>query len=377
MRILFLQFLSLGQYPPLANLVRAAAREGWTPRVGNWVDPRFQLQIPGDIAQFSAFSHSGGLSRWSRVAGKVAYLAKAIASILVRPVDLLVFSDASSAWLFLLLRPLHRGKVVYIEYDAPVWTEGKRRVARFLHGTLARSADLVILPSEARAEQFSKLVMPRGRIVVAHNFPQAEEVVEGPVARRGGGLWLYYQGTLVPERLPDTLFHAIASLPFVHLTIRGVRSTPDDGMYDRLAMMVFKLGLGGRVELLPPVAPKDLKLEASQHHAGLAFFSAGSRDPNLLQMWGATNKIYQYLAYGLVPIYSTDEERMVRSLEGLGLRCDMTDSASIVEVLRRAEREHEVVAAMAERGRDRVRNEWNFEVQFDQVLKPALRSMDR
>jgi hypothetical protein len=92
--------------------------------------------------------------------------------------------------------------------------------------------------------------------------------------------------------------------------------------------------LAGRVRLLGPLDRESLLAECGQHEVGLAAFSQSSHNDNLRHLWGASNKVFDYLASGLIPLVSDDEQWKELVMAELALPCDTSEWRNVATVLR-------------------------------------------
>jgi glycosyltransferase involved in cell wall biosynthesis len=95
-----------------------------------------------------------------------------------------------------------------------------------------------------------------------------------------------------------------------------------------------------------------------------------SDDPNSLDMVGASNKPFDYLAAGLTLLVSDlPDWRRAYVESGYGLACDPADPGSIAAALAWLIDHPREVRAMGEAGRQRIRTDWNYERTFGPVLE--------
>jgi glycosyltransferase involved in cell wall biosynthesis len=373
-KILFLQFQPVAGYPPLMNLMRCCSARAET-HVINLHVSQHALLLPPDLQRLVLKSRPGGSGRLSRFLARIVYAATALSTVCTGSYHVIVVTDANAAWLGWLVRSVFSGNLVYIEYDTTAAGSWRRALMQAARNRLARVADMVLVPNRTRLKalvQESGRTGPTARLA---NYPTLLEVVTGALPELSGDgkdLRLYYHGTLVSERLPEALFAAIAARKNVSLTIRGLRTIPENGYFDKLTALIRSYQIESQVRLLAPLPADELRDEAASHHAGIAFFSSSSPDVNLRTMWGASNKVYQYMAYGLLVLFSSAEEEMVSNMEGLGLRCDMADPDSITAAFDYICRHPDDIRTMRERSRRMIADEWNFEAEFRTAFAPLL-----
>lgn len=374
-KILFLQFQPVAGYPPLMNLMRKCSQRAET-RLLYLKIVEHALPLPTDLAPLVLATCAGGAGRLGRMFARCFYALTALKAVWTGSYDVVVVTDANAAWLGCLIRPVLRGKLVYVEYDTPTAVGWRAMIQWAGRNRLARIADMVLVPNSMRLYAVlseSGRTAPAARLA---NFPPPEEIVRDPLSEISGEdpqLRLYYQGTLVPERLPEALFAAVAARKTISLTIRGLRTIPDNGYFDQLTALIRSYKIEHQVHLLPPLPARELRAEAARHHVGIAFFNTQVSDVNLRSMWGASNKIYQYMAYGLLVLYSSGEEELVNKMQGFGLRCDATDPESIVAAIDYICRHPTEVQTMREHARRKIADEWNFETEFQAAFEPLLR----
>ncbi|HEX2779335.1 MAG TPA: glycosyltransferase, partial [Gemmatimonadaceae bacterium] len=98
-----------------------------------------------------------------------------------------------------------------------------------------------------------------------------------------------------------------------------------------------------------------------------------SGDINMRTMAGASNKAFDYLACG-VPMLVSDVEdwRDMFARPGYARVVDSTAAESIVDALCWAVANRGELRAMGARGQQRIRDDWNYEHQFDAVARRLL-----
>ena len=102
---------------------------------------------------------------------------------------------------------------------------------------------------------------------------------------------------------------------------------------------------------------------------GLALLPRDGHDLTDETMVGASNKPFDYMASGLALLVSDLPRWRATFVEsGYGLACDSNDHKSIAAALLWFDEHREAMARMGERGRHRVLDEWNYEVQFAPLM---------
>jgi glycosyltransferase involved in cell wall biosynthesis len=230
-------------------------------------------------------------------------------------------------------------------------------------------AAVCILPNENRAKLF-QAETGASKIQIVWNCPTRKEVhspreAPGPIFR------LLYHGSVVPERVPLAVIHALGrvSRP-IYLKIVGYETTGSRGYLDQIRQTAATLGIPERVEIAGAVPRQELMELCATCDAGLALMPLRILDINLENMTGASNKPFDYLACGLAVLVSRlPGWRELFVNPGYGLDCDPSDPDSVAAALQKFCDHPETVRAMGERGRQRILSEWNYETQFLEVVR--------
>jgi glycosyltransferase involved in cell wall biosynthesis len=184
-------------------------------------------------------------------------------------------------------------------------------------------------------------------------------------------LRVFYHGSIGPARLPLSIVDALALLPSgVTLDIAGYETAGHTGHLDRLGRRAAELGIGDRVRVLGPVPlRRELLRLCTACDVGLSLLPRSTGDVNEAAMFGASNKVFDYLACGL-PALVTDLPAWRNALvpAGFALACDAGSATSIASALRWFLEHPDETAAMGQRGRDRILSDWNYERAFAPVL---------
>src|SRR5579885_2066010 len=192
----------------------------------------------------------------------------------------------------------------------------------------------------------------------------------GPQRHRPEGrLKLLYHGSIVPARLPVELIQALKKVGYpVVLRIVGYETVGSQGYTAQLQRAAEELGIPDSLEFVGFLQQREEVIEHCQTcDVGLAVVPQKSLDPNLVDLFGASNKIFDYMACGLAllvsPLLAWPE------LPKYGLTCDPMEAGSIASALRYFCEHPEEMRAMGERGRQRILDEWNYETNFGPALE--------
>ncbi len=267
------------------------------------------------------------------------------------------------------------GRVIYHEHDSPVPKNDERFFMKAIlssRSKLARRARLCILPNAERAEIFAGQMGDLKNVICVWNCPSLEELDRSEIKKTDEELQLFYHGTITPIRLPLTVLDAMALLPEkVRLRVVGYQTIGHPDYVDKLKARAASLGLQGRFEAIGAVpSRKELLGLCSLSHIGLAFMPKTTQDINERAMTGASNKPFEYLACGLALLVSNlpDWKGMFADA-GFGRACDTDDPRSIADAVRWFLEHPEELKSMSSAGRQKIWDEWNYESQFEAVLR--------
>jgi glycosyltransferase involved in cell wall biosynthesis len=283
-------------------------------------------------------------------------------------------SDSLAAPAGLLVSLVPHVRVVYHEHDTPT-DEGGPEASLFMRFVfdarrrLARRAQFCVLPNDERIVLFRRQTGTARRVVTVWNCPRKDEVRERPIEADDARLVLFYHGTLVPSRLPLSVIEALAQLPdTVVLRFAGYETVDNLGYVEHLFAEARQRGVAGRVEFLGALKREDLFVECASAHVGISFVPLQSADINVMAMVGASNKAFDYLACGVALLVSDIAEWKLTFVEaGLGRACDPSNAASVAQAIRWFLEHRAETREMGRRGQQRIREEWNYEAQFEPV----------
>jgi glycosyltransferase involved in cell wall biosynthesis len=367
-RVLFLQVVEPGMYPPIIAASHLMAEAGWDVTI---------LASPSADSQLRTPSHPSILMR--RIAERPSFAvrksdfmrymaAAAVLALRWRP-DIVYASDWLGAVPGLLAARLAGAHLVYHEHDSPSPGVLRLWLAKF-RAQVAKNADLVIFPNAERAEIVRREIgFPAERLRIVWNLPRrAEQPTLVPKADVPLVLW--YHGSITPDRLPTTIIDAIASFGGrVRLQIAGYEAPLAHGYIPYLLDLAARENGDSFVSYIGQIKREDLLARASAAHVGLAFMPPGSNDINMRHMTGASNKAFDYMAAGLALLVSDLPDWLDMFVApGYARACDPRSSHSIACALGWFLDHPEALRKMAGDARVKIAAEWNYETQFAPIL---------
>lgn len=372
-RVLYIQYTNPAGYPPLQHGSRILAEAGWTVLfLGTGASGARGLSFPEheNIAvRRMEFCQPG----WRQ---KLHYLRFCVwvlwTALLWRP-HWIYASDPFSCPAAALLTFMPGCRVVYHEHDTPASRDANAFLSFIARArvSVARRADLCVLPNAQRLARFARESGPLRHSVCVWNCPGLYEIPAAPSPHSQPQTWVLYHGTIVPERISPTVLDALALLPeTVHLRVVGYETVGAPGYVGQLRRKAESLGLSDRVEFLKPVSRKDLFASTLRSDIGLALIPEKSTDQNFEAMTGASNKVFDYLACGL-PVIVSDlpDWREMFVAPGYGFACDPADPAGLAAAIRCFIDNPARMKKMGEAGRRRIFDEWNYDNLFQPVLR--------
>lgn len=368
MRILYVQYTNPGGYPPLHHSSGILADKGWKVRfLGIRAPEVTNLDLPGhpNISSREWTSLAPGIRQ------KLHFLLFNVwivwTALRWRP-HWVYASDFAAAPSALFLRGIGF-RVVYHEHDTPM-----RRRSRFdqwlqrARSTLARSADICVLPNETRLANFTRLTGRTRKTFCVWNCPRRGEALVDPP--KPAAPVLYYHGNIGADLLPLTLMEALARVPEMHLRVIGYTTTGNEAYPSKLRAQAAQFGVADRFVLLGPMPRRALLEQARRCTIGWAAMPVASANPNFQAMTGASNKVFDYMACGMALLVSNAPAwRGMYVQPGYGLTCDADDPGSIADALRWFVQHHDRTAEIGEFARAKILEAWNYEAQFAPVLQ--------
>jgi len=207
-------------------------------------------------------------------------------------------------------------------------------------------------------------------VICVWNCPSHDEAIVQQ-EKSTGDLILFYHGSIVADRLPVSVIYALADLPSsVRLRIAGYETVGHPGYVRELEDFADSRELGSRFEYLGSLSRQALLPETRKAHVGLALMPVKAMDLNLQAMTGASNKPFEYMACGLALLVSDLPDWNAMFVDpGYGRSCNPSDPESIAAAVRWFIENPLKTRNMGERGRKQVLGEWNYEKQFEPVLR--------
>jgi glycosyltransferase involved in cell wall biosynthesis len=372
--ILYIQYTEPCGYPPLLHSSEILAGRGWEVLFLGTQALELKTCLPPDLPRVR-FQHLQYCpSGWKQ---KLHYIRFCFWCVLwtIRWSPAWIYaSDVPSCIPALMAHFLCGTKILYHEHDSPAEPgDGLRsswlsRLFLWSRRKAARVAEFCVIPNENRAKAFKLHTGTPKQVKVVWNTPLRNEV-STPKPEPRGALKLLYHGSINSGRLPKTVIHAIKSVEYpVILRVVGYETTGSRGYTAELQRLAESLGISGCLEVVGFLRQRsDLIEHCKSCDVGLAVLPRSTSDPNLTDMFGASNKVFDYLACGLALL--VHEAPGWREALSFGLACDPADETSIARALRYFCEHPAEMRAMGEHGRQRILEQWNYETHFHPALE--------
>ena len=372
-RILYVQFGDPAFYPPIEHSSGILADRGWdVVLLGTDAFGDQKLKLPSHPrirAKNLSLARAGGVYGVLYI---LFFLWAIFWTFTWRP-EWIYVSDPLSLPASWLIRKLTGVRMIYHEHDAPDTQSVRSRFMRIVlacRKMLGREIELCIIPQRERLVEFLKTT---GRVLptlCVWNCPSLDEV-ECDSYEQGSDLVIWYHGSINGSRVPPELVVAASRLyGAVRLRLAGYETAGSVGYVEKLVNLAAKNGTPGIIEFLGSIPHrKDLLKTASKASVGLSLMPKASENINARHMVGASNKPFDYMASGL-PLLVSDLPEWTSTFVDLGyaLACDSTDVDSI-EAQLRWYLDHPVERReMGRRCVDKIRQGWNYETVFRDVL---------
>ncbi|MEO8192485.1 MAG: glycosyltransferase [Gemmatimonadales bacterium] len=377
-RVLFLQYANPAAYPPVVSASRLLAKAGWRVRI---LDPgsrdtesiSFPPEEGVDVVSL-AYVPPG----WRQKVHYVRYGISALRTAATWKPQWIYGSDFIVTPILRCLGLLTGIRIIYHEHDTPSASQSSFFLNFCMRArrAVARGAAAVVVPNRERAAAVEADLGITPPLLV-WNCPTREEVSDDP-AQSHDGLRLLYHGSINDSRVPMTLIQALALAgDSVTMTIVGYETIHSRGYSEALRREAERLGVSGRVTVLPSRNRESLESLRLQHDVGIAIVTSAPADLNLAHLAGASCKVFEYMSAAMVPLVSATNDWKTDFIDpGLAIGCDPGSAESIASAIQWL-REHPLERReMGARARERIADEWNYETQFAPVMSLLDRVMD-
>lgn len=371
--ILYVQCTTPGAYPPLQHSAEILAERSWRVLALGVALPQVDrlefARHPNVDVRLMRFGDRG----WRQKLSYAQYCLWTLGWIAWSRPQWIYVSDPMATTVGVLASCLFGASVIYHEHDAPNEHAATpfAKAVLVVRRALLQRAKLVVVPNAERGRSLVRASGKGIRLLCVWNCPRRTEAAETPrPARSSATFRIVYHGSIVPARLPAAIIHALALLPpTVKLHIMGYETAGHSGYLSELLALAESLQVRSRIGVQLVVPTREELLEhVRASDVGLALMPV-SGDMNESNMTGASNKAFEYLAQGL-PLIVSDlpDWRKMFGDAGLARTCNPDDARSLADAIQWFVDHGDAAQEMGERGRQLVRDTWNYEHQFAPVL---------
>lgn len=375
-KILYLQHANPAAFPPVEYSSRILAGAGFDVRLlGVHSQGTQTLQLPFHpkiSAEVLPYTAPG----WRQKIAYGRFILRSIALTAAWKPDWIYVSDFMATPAGLILSRFFDLRVIYHEHDSPFDGAGQSGFIRRMlksRKSLAQSAVINVLPQDERIRLFKKDTATQRPVVRVWNCPMRGDTLGDDSHERlpGEPLSVYFHGSINLDRVPLALIEGAgrSGVP-VRIRVVGYETIGSRGTTE--ALRKAAKAAGGQVTLEMPgaVSRHELAGQMVGMHVGWINFINRTNEINLTHLVGASNKAFDYLAAGLPLIVSQEPDwEKTFADPGYARSCDPNDVEAIAALLRWFYENPADAAAMGRAGRQRTREEWNYERQFAPVLE--------
>jgi hypothetical protein len=362
LKVMFVQFTDPGAYPPLQNAAQVLAQRGHDCLfVGLKRTDSIALNHSTNVRAELASIPSGKIGRYLQL---LAFPWRVLRIAKKEKIDWLYGSDPRAAPALMLAKK-HGFQVIYHEHDLPgAFTPWRERFVTRARKTVVAQANFLVAPNAARLARLNAAATgaPAAGHVVFNTPLLAEIAPSRP--RPPGPLRCYFHGSVNPHSLPMRFLDMLGGVANVELNFAGYETEGSRGYINAVLDYAKALKIAHRVCYFGAFTRDELFQRVGAQDIGLASYNIGPEDGNANSMWGASNKIFDYLALGIVPLVDHAEEWQTLRTQGA---CISASPAQWHDVVHRFAAAPALLAPMAQRGRTLLLAQWNYEAQFQSV----------
>lgn len=372
--IIYVQFTNPAGYPPLHHSAKMFAERGWTVLfLGIHSDGSKSLRIPTHaLVSVRYFAR-----RRFYLSSSIYYAAYCIwvLAIMLKHRPAVVYgSDIAATPILLLTQSIFLADIVYHEHDTPRRPRHGKFGALFLsrcHARVARTAQFCVIPQSKRRKIFVKKFNRSLPTFCVWNCPSVYEV-SGARSHNiaSAAIRFYYHGNISAQLLPATIIEALALCgDNAELVFVGYETSDGRGHVAHLLNVAKALGIESQVFYLGILQRAELLVEARKADVGVMFVDTNSRDANMINLAGASNKVFDYMASGQMVLTTSEAEwRSFLVDPGYAITCRSLRVSDIAQSMRWCSDNRETVRKMGERGRAKIMADWNYETQFSELF---------
>lgn len=368
-KILYVQLLEPGAYPPIMNSAKLFVENNWRVKLISAPIRNKSLRIDSN----NNFSEHRLFPRNSHVITKAYLFYYLVRTLLINfkfRATYIYLSDPISSVPGFFLKLFFRVKLVYHEHDTPSNYSGSGQFLSISRKWVLKNADLVIFPNEQRAikvQQMEKIEFKS--LFIVWNVPLLSNCNQYRYSPPKNDLWLYYHGSINIERLPYELFQAIAKFNGkVKIKIVGYEAPGSIGYISKLEKLYNINNKEKLIHYVGSINHEDLHKHARDCHVGVCFMPSSSNDINMECMVGASNKVFEYMSFGL-PVLVSEKNEWVETFvyPGFGYSCDSSSSSRIYKQLDIIIQSNNL-EILSMKAHNQILSNWNYDKFFGNVI---------
>lgn len=377
-KILFIQVTEPAAYPPLINAALVASDFGWRSTFLSSPNVSSKLCLPSS----KYLSEIKLKPRHRQNVQALDYFKYCWASMKaawrLKP-KIIYVSDPLGAFPGLVAAFFCHSQIVYHEHDSPKRQSDLHWLFRMARRAILERCDACIFPNEARALLAElDLGVPIERLKVIWNAPRVSELPRVMSKTKGSNesFVLYYHGSISRDRLPRALIEAVVHFKGrLKFWIAGYETESGKGLIEEFQAAINEGTGSDTFRYLGTIKYREeLLMASSQADFGLAIVPERSNDANLDNMVGASNKVFDYMATGVIPLVSNLPDWNSTYIQpGYAIGVNPASASSLIGAIENLMQDGTFRSSLIEKNRDKIVNDWNYEKIFGGAMVSILK----
>jgi len=376
-KILFIQVTEPAAYPPLINAALVASDFGWRSTFLSSPNVSSELCLPSS-EHLTEIKLKPRRRQNVQALDYIKYCWASMKAAWGLKPKIIYVSDPLGAFPGLVAAFFCHSQIVYHEHDSPKRQSDLHWLFRIARRAILERCDACIFPNEARALLTElDLGVPLKRLKVIWNTPRVSELPRATSKHKGSNdaFVLYYHGSISRDRLPraliETVVHFKGRLKF---WIAGYETESGKGLIEEFQAAINEGTGTDTFRYLGTIKYREeLLIAASQADFGLAIVPARSDDANLDNMAGASNKVFDYMAAGVIPLVTDLPEWNSTYVQpGYAIPVNPDSASSLIGAIENLMQDTTFRLSLVEKNRAKIVDDWNYETIFGGAMVSIL-----
>ena len=268
-------------------------------------------------------------------------------------------------------------KWLYHNHDLSIIKKfGFNKFLKWIESWAVKNANIISFPQKKRAEIFSKKNNIEKEICIVYNSPLLNWNIKKNISESINSIItnkkvILYQGELSYTRGLANILKSIPHLSEDIILILVGKSEIEPAFNNKFKELIDHLNISNRVFIFESLSYFDLSSITNLCDIGIGVLSTTQDDSNIniRHLFGASNKIFEYMACGLpIIVPYNDEYYKEIELQKLGLTVDPLSENSIAKAINKI-LDKSNYNIYSNNVSDKFLNEYNYNKQFQKILK--------